>query len=903
MQKLDPQFIEQRAAELRAMAIANNEFNALKVLNCLIEAQAFDSKHRISLTQVARRTGLNEGTIYRMLFGDKKHKAQLLKYGVKTWERKNRKGKRHGLYLKLTPDENKDKMNHFKEGLAIQQSLSDNKDIQRETRKRHFNPDITYFRLERILRNKDCMKIIAAVKQYGLFRWKSAVNLKTLGSLANVHPTNVYRYIIPNEQNRYPHLRDFFSHSRRGKQILVYVVPRWKPLFDLFPSPDNPKVSDEQLEYMAHLYFFIFTKSKGLDPKCSDECPYCSKIATSLESVPPPFLFPTTSFNNSENPQEGGAPLAELSSNTEIKNDLRGPLALSEKPVLAQPTPADSPVPPEPPQPPKACQPTPPEPPQPPEACHLTPPEPPQPPEARHLTLPEPPQPSAVRRPTSLEPPQPSEAHHPTPPEPSQPPEACQPTPPEPSQPPPPTNGDNRTATSGFETVVAVNRKGDNQQLSSNDKDETKLGERGRGGEDPLKSSPFKLGGGVSGDDGGESEEGGGMSALRKGAERGGGSGGSGNGSGVSDLDMADREIWEVVGRLMGWKQADGGVIANGCPLTYQEAVRFLCSALWSGEEECLLPFGSQVADPSGLGRAEDEEILEGKIGEYEYEEYGLDSIDFLPPIQKVLASRPRRKVVVWARNGYKAQKWWWDGRRWWKLGEYDFRDEDGIGARAFWRDPDLPRMRGAFGLTRRGRRLQLWYSPNNYCWVLVGSAHYDKKAMEKFLAKMLRHRWREQLRKQTEPRICTKIHPLRKGILHPAELNESGCCAKCGRKAAPSQLRLFYLPKDFELDVREIQRKQKTSEGTLVLMYNGYYLCDTCTREVHVDMYRIGRRFEHRLFRKYFKGRDIFTELGIVLGVRELSEDEWKNPRYEFLYRLRYWLQLCIWHLEKVGG
>ncbi|MDT7877554.1 MAG: hypothetical protein RQ862_03235 [Candidatus Caldarchaeales archaeon] len=856
MLTLDPQFIEEQVAKIREKAIANNDTLCLKILDCIIEAKAFDSKHRLSLSELSKRTGINPGTIYRLLFGTKKHKARLLKYGVVTWERKNRKGKRHGLYLKLTPSENKDKTLHFKREFALQQQTSPNEEVRREVNKRHFNPDIAYFRLERILRNKECMKIIDAVKRYGIFRWKSAVNLKTLSTLANVHPTNASRYIIPRkEKYPFPHLRDFFSCSRRGRQVKLYVLPRWKPLFDLFPSPDNPKVSDEHLTRMAHLYFFIFANHYGLATKCDESCKYCNEFATNL-SLSPPQPFSSTSLKNTEeNPQGGNAPLTELDSNTEIeiKNNLREPLALSEEPVLSQPSLAESPTPPEPPQPSGVCHQSP-EPPQPPAGCHQTP------------------------------------------------------EPPQPLPPAEPAEGDDRTATSGFEAVVAVGRKEDNQQLSSNDKNETKLEGKdsvpsksggGAGGAGGVSSGV----GGASGDSGSEGKGGRGMSALRKGTDGGGGSGGSGNGSELSDLDMADREIWELVGRLTGWKQTDGGVIANGCPLTYQEAVRLLCSALWSGEEECLLPFGSQVADPSKLGRAEDEEILEGKIDEYEYEYYCLDSIDFLPPIQKVLASRPRREVVVWARNGYKAQKWWWDGRHWWKLGEHDFRDEDGLGERAFWHDPDLPSGSGAFGLTKRGHRLQLWYSLRRYCWVLIGSARYDKKAMEKFLAKMLRHRRREYLRKRTEPRICTKIHPLRKGIFHPAELNEKGCCAKCGRKVAPSQLRLFDLPKDFERDVREIQRKQRTSEGTLVLMYNGYYLCDTCTKEVHVDMYRIGRRFEHRLFKKYFKGRDLFTELGIVLGVRELSEDEWKNPRYAFLYRLRFWPQLCIWHLEKVGG
>jgi transcriptional regulator with XRE-family HTH domain len=882
---LDPQFIQEQVAKIREKAIANNDTLCLKILDCIIEAKAFDSKHRLSLSELAKRTGINPGTIYRLLFGSKKHKARLLKYGVVTWERKNRKGKRHGLYLKLTPSENKDKTLHFKRELALQQLTSPNEEVRREVNKRHFNPDIAYFRLERILRNKECMKIIDAVKRYGIFRWKSAVNLKTLATLANVHPTNASRYIIPREKYPFPHLRDFFSCSRRGRQVKLYVLPRWKPLFDLFPSPDNPKVSDEHLTRMAHLYFFIFANHYGLAAKCDESCKYCNEFATNLSLSPPQSLSPT-SLNNSdnENPQGGDAPLTELASNIEIeiKNNLREPLALSEGPVLSQPSLADSSTPPEPPQP---------------STVHHQTPEPSLPPTACCPALETPPLPT-VCCPT---------------PETSPPLTVCHQTL-EPPQPLSPTDGDDRTATSGFEAVVAVGRKDDNQQLSSNEKDETKLE-----GEDPVESLPFKLSGGAGGSGGvsagvedaggvssGSGDEGGGSggtSVLCKGTDRGGGGRSSGNGSETPDLDMADREIWKLVGQLTGWKETDGGVIANGCPLTYQEAVRFLCSVLWSGEEECLLPFGSQIADPSGLGRAEDEEILEGKIDEYEYEYYCLDSIEFLPPIQKVLASRPRREVVVWVRNGYKAQKWWWDGRHWWKLGEHDFRDEDGVGTRAFWHDPDLPSGRGAFGLTKRGRRLQLWYSPKNYCWVLIGSARYDKKAMEKFLAKMLRHRRWERLQKRIEPRICTKIHPLRKGILHPAELNEKGCCAKCGRKVAPSQLRLFDLPKDFEWDVREIQRKQRTSEGTLVLMYNGYYLCDTCTREVHVDMYRIGRRFEHRLFRKYFKGRDLFTELGIVLGVRELSEDEWKNPRYAFLYRLRFWPQLCIWHLEKRGG
>jgi hypothetical protein len=430
---LDPQFIEEQVAKIREKAIANNDTLCLKILDCIIDARAFDSKHRLSLSELAKRTGINPGTIYRLLFGSKKHKARLLKYGVVTWERKNRKGKRHGLYLKLTPSENKDKTLHFKRELALQQQTSPNEEVRREVNKRHFNPDIAYFRLERILRNKECMKIIDAVKRYGIFRWKSAVNLKTLATLANVHATNASRYIIPRrEKYPFPHLRDFFSCSRRGRQVKLYVLPRWKPLFDLFPSPDNPKVSDEHLTRMAHLYFFIFANHYGLAAKCDESCKYCNEFATNLFSSPPQSFSSTfPSSNDNENPQGGDAPLSELASNTEIEKNLREPLALSEEPALSPPPPADSPA-------------------------------------------PEPPQPSAVCHPTQ-EPPQPSAV--------------CCPAP-EPPPPLPSTEGDDRTATSGFEAVVAVDREEDSQQLSSNDKNEIKLEGKGKRREGGIPQSP-----------------------------------------------------------------------------------------------------------------------------------------------------------------------------------------------------------------------------------------------------------------------------------------------------------------------------------------------------------------------------------------------------------------------------
>lgn len=74
--------MQQRIDELRNEIIANNDHLCLKIIDYLIEKKAFDSKHRVSLSELAKGTGINPGTIYRLLFGDKRHRARLLKYGV-----------------------------------------------------------------------------------------------------------------------------------------------------------------------------------------------------------------------------------------------------------------------------------------------------------------------------------------------------------------------------------------------------------------------------------------------------------------------------------------------------------------------------------------------------------------------------------------------------------------------------------------------------------------------------------------------------------------------------------------------------------------------------------------------------------------------------------------------------
>jgi len=763
--------MQQRIDELRREIIATNDHLCLKIIDYLIEKKAFDSKHRVSLSELAKGTGINPGTIYRLLFGDKKHKARLLKYGIVTWERKNRKGRRKGLYLKLSPSSEENKSLAYRKEYASFQSMSTNEEIRREKRKKHFNPDIARFELELIFRNKSCMKILNAIREHKILHWKRAVSLKTLASLAGVHPSTTSRLIIPDEENNpypYAYLARLTSYSKRGKLILVYTPPKWKPLLDMLLSPN---IDDKKLEEMAHLYYSI-----AVGENCNKfaanptfEGNNCDKFATNLISFPPPLNNTEESTTNIwKNLKTGSSACPCESTSNQYSLNLTD---RKERVVIATPS-----------------QPTPP----------------------------------------SQLPPAPSD----------------------------PLAGV-VAAESGLDSLSEVDR-------STAGGGETEQEVRFRGGEEDFVTPPRQ---------------------PQRLVEPAGAVAAEGLGDSLPRVTTVGGDgLWrveELDGREWGWRWClgDGVYFDSGLVLGHREAVKHVSSLLWDGSEEdgIFLTFDSMP--PIGAAGGERFDGEEPDFSDDELvDEFELWEIKGLPHAKEVIGVKPSRPMLVWARNGYKAQKWLWSGKKWVKVGEYDFLDESE--RKAYWGDRDRPRV-GCFGLTRRGRRLYLWYSDKNYRWVFVGSCYFDPAEPVKFFLKHDPRRKRKRERRE----ICTKIHPLRSWAFSPPQLNAMGACAKCGDYYP--RLRLFSVPQFFEYRIRKFQRKSnwKTSVGSLVLMFNGYRVCENCMRQIQGDLIEV--------FSRLAKDREILVAAAIYAGLVDYNPEwEEKRPWLAFFYRLRHWTQ-----------
>jgi len=785
--------MQQRIEELRNEIIANKDYLCLKIIDHLIEKKAFDSKHRVSLSELAKGTGINPGTIYRLLFGDKKHRARLLKYGVITWDRKNRRGRRKGLYLKLFPSSEKNKLLAFRKELASFQSMSTNEEIRRERRKKHFNPDIAYFELELILRNKSCMKILNAIRKYKIFHWKRAVNLKTLASLAEVHPSTALRLIIPNEENNpypYAYLARLTSYSKRGKQILVYVPPKWKPLLDMLVSPD---IGGEKLEEMAYLYYSIAVgeNCKEFAANPTSEGNNCVKFAANLISLSSSPLDldkdsdkeESTTKNNGRNLKTGGSACPCESVSNQHSSDLTdssgGTIARrkdrKEGVITATPS---------------------------------------RPAPVTGAVAAE----SGVRSSSEVD----------------------------------------LSTTGDRETEYEGRFRGEGEEVFG-----VLPAPRPSPAQQPCQTeqpaSPQR------------SVDPAGAGAAEGAVEW------STAGGGAGGLWQAE----ELDGREWGWRWrlGDGLYLDSGLVLGHNEAVKHVSSLLWEGseEEDIFLTFDRVppigTAEDEGFGGEEPDFSDDDLVDELE-----LWWIKGFPHTREVIGARPSRPMLVWAWNGYKAQKWLWNGKKWVKVGEYDFLKEKE--REAFKRDRDQPRV-GCFGLTKRGRRIYLWFSDKRYRWIFVGSCYFDPAEPVKFF---LKHDPRQK-RKRERREICTEIHPLRSWAFSPAELNERGACAKCGDYHP--KLFLFSVPQSFEYKIRQFQRKSnwKTSVGSLVLMFNGCRVCENCLRQIQGDLIEV--------FSRLAKDREILVAAAIYAGLVDYNPDwEERRPWLAFFYRLRHWTQ-----------
>jgi len=762
--------MQQRIDELRGEIIANNDHLCLKIIDYLIEKEAFDSKHRVSLSELAKGTGINPGTIYRLLFGDKKHRARLLKYGVVTWERKNRKGKRKGLYLKLSPSNEENKFLTYRKEYAISQSMSTNEEIRRERKKKHFNPDIARFELELILHNKSCVKILDALREHKILHWKRAVSLKTLASLAGVHPSTASRLIIPDEENNpypYAYLARLTSYSKRGKQTLVYAPPKWKPLLDMLLSPD---IDDKKLEEMAYLYYSIAVgeNCNKFAANLTFEGNNCNKFAANLISFPPPLNKEESTTNNSMKNLKTGSSACPCES---VSNRHSSDLTDREgRVVIATPS-----------------QPEP------------TPPRQPQPAVSVPLT-------GVV------------------------------------------------AAESGLGSLSEVDR-------STADGRETEYEIRFGGGREIFVTPPRQPQRAV--------EPAGAVAA--EGVVGRSAAGGGGGSWCVEELD----------GREWGWRWrlGDGLYFDSGLVLGHREAVKHVSSLLWDGSEEDDIFLTFDSVPPIGTAG---EERFDGEEPDFDDDDLVMELelwwIKGFPHTKEVIGARPFRPVLVWARSGYKAQKWLWSGKRWVKVGEYDFRHEKE--RKAFVGDRDRPRV-GCFGVTKRGRKLYLWYSDKGYRWIFVGSCYFDPEEPVKFF---LRHDPRQR-RKRERREICTEIHPLRSWAFSPPQLNAMGACAKCGDYY--HKLHLFSVPKVFEYKIRWFQRRSnwKVSAGNLVLMFNGYRVCENCIRQIQGDLIEV--------FSRLAKDREILLAAAIYAGLVDYNPDwEERRPWLAFFYRLRHWTQ-----------
>ncbi|MEZ8219462.1 hypothetical protein B0813_002999 [Candidatus Fervidibacteria bacterium JGI MDM2 SSWTFF-3-K9] len=234
----------------------------MKILEYLYAQGATASHNRIYITQIERDLGINKGSIWKYIVGGKNRKA-LLKGFVHYGD----KGEREGLYLLEAGIAAITTRNPQEIAAALSRRLEKGNSVRqngvpydlkaegfpslyttlKNTQRSPDEPELLLWRIKRVLKSENALKVIRALYELGATSHKNGVSLTKLAAKANLPVSTVYRLTTKYTYKRKnpmlrgllpPILHGFVHYSqpytREGK---YYIYPKWLPIIEIFLNP------------------------------------------------------------------------------------------------------------------------------------------------------------------------------------------------------------------------------------------------------------------------------------------------------------------------------------------------------------------------------------------------------------------------------------------------------------------------------------------------------------------------------------------------------------------------------------------------------------------------------------------------------------------------------------------
>ena len=288
----------------------------MKILEYLYAQGATASHNRIYITQIEQGLGINKGSIWRYIVGGKNRKA-LLKGFVHYGD----KGEREGLYLLEAGIAAVTTRNPQEIAAALSRRLEKGNSVRqngvpydlkaegfpslyttlKNTQRSPDEPELLLWRIKRVLKSENALKVIRALYELGATSHKNGVSLTKLAAKANLPVSTVYRLTTKYTYKRKnpmlrgllpPILHGFVHYSqpytREGK---YYIYPKWLPIIEIFLNPPA-KLN------LADLFDEDFLNNK-LPTSAANKSPSffatCNRVATFL-------IKPLEENNNKKEP-------------------------------------------------------------------------------------------------------------------------------------------------------------------------------------------------------------------------------------------------------------------------------------------------------------------------------------------------------------------------------------------------------------------------------------------------------------------------------------------------------------------------------------------------------------------------------------------------------------------------
>ncbi|MEZ8219466.1 hypothetical protein B0813_003003 [Candidatus Fervidibacteria bacterium JGI MDM2 SSWTFF-3-K9] len=276
----------------------------MKILEYLYAQGATVSHNRIYITQIERDLGINKGLIWKYIVGSKRNKAYL-----KGFVHYGDKGKRCGLYLleagiaavtTRDPSQTAEalKKRYANRSHATKEAVSF---IYRLTcpqlpRPPKKNPEIIYWKLKRVLKSKNALKVIRALYELGATSYKKGVSLTKLAKAANLPASTVYRLTTKYTYKRKrpttkfllpPILKGFIHYSQpKTREGKYYLYPKWLPYINIFLNPEA--LSNSDLLFISHQIALNQVTSNSVNPNEKakvSEPHHCEQVTTILNTL------------------------------------------------------------------------------------------------------------------------------------------------------------------------------------------------------------------------------------------------------------------------------------------------------------------------------------------------------------------------------------------------------------------------------------------------------------------------------------------------------------------------------------------------------------------------------------------------------------------------------------------